>query len=400
MRRRKFVAILGGVVAAWPFAARAQHGGKIPRVGFMGNSTAALEANLIGPFREGLREHGYEEGRNVEIVFRWAEGRYERFPALIAELIAANVDVIVTAGTPATLAVKKATSTVPVVMAAVGDPVGTGIVPNLARPGGNITGLSAIAPDLEGKRLELLREVVPHLAHVAFFLNPANEFHTASMRQALAAAQALNIKLQPREVRKSEDLDTAFASIVKEKPDGLLILADRIFLHNRQRMMDFATEHRLPSVNAYRELVEAGGLMSYGPSYEEMHRRAADYVDRILKGARPGDLPVEQPTRFTLVVNLKAAKALGLEVPPTLVARADEVIESPKNAPNAPTTSVLKASEATNCFTHCQSIAAAPRPQLSRIASCFRCPSSRSNCNTAAATARLLISCGIHAVFH
>jgi putative ABC transport system substrate-binding protein len=325
MRRRKFVALLGGVVAAWPFAARAQHGGKIPRVGFMGNSTAALEANLVGPFREGLREHGYEEGRNVEIVL--AEGRYERFPALIAELIAANVDVIVTAGTPATLAVKRATSTVPVVMAAVGDPVGTGIVPNLARPGGNITGLSAIAPDLEGKRLELLREVVPHLAHVAFFFNPANEFHTLSMRQALAAAQALNIKLQPREVRKSEDLDAAFAAIVREKPDGLLILADRIFLHNRQRMMDFATEHRLPSVNAYRELVEAGGLMSYGPSYEEMHRRAADYVDRILKGARPGDLPVEQPTRFTLIVNLKAAKSLGLEVPPTLLARADEVIE-------------------------------------------------------------------------
>jgi putative ABC transport system substrate-binding protein len=327
MRRRKFVALLGGVAAGWPFAARAQHGGKIPRVGFMGNSTAALEANLIGPFREGLREHGYEEGRNVEIVFRWAEGRYERFPALIAELIAANVDVIVTAGTPAALAVKTATSTVPVVLAAVGDPVGTGIVPNLARPGGNITGLSAIAPDLEGKRLELLREVVPHLAHVAFFLNPATEFHTASMRQALAAAKALNIKLKPSEVRKSEDLDAAFASTVKEKPDGLLILADRIYVHNRQRIMDFATEHRLPSVSAYRELVEAGGLTSYGPSYEEMHRRAADYVDRILKGARPGDLPVEQPTKFTLIVNLKAAKALGLEVPPTLVARADEVIE-------------------------------------------------------------------------
>lgn len=327
MRRRTFVALLGGAVAAGPFAARAQHGGKIPRVGFLGNSTAALEANLIGPFREGLRAHGYEEGRNVEIVFRWAEGSYERFPALIAELIAANVDVIVTAGTPATLAVKKATSTVPVVMAAIGDPLSTGVVANLARPGGNITGLSAIAPDLEGKRLELLQEIVPHLAHVAFFLNPANEFHTVSLHQALAAARALTINLQPREVRTSEDLDAAFAAVLKEKPDGLLILADRIFLHNRQRMMDFATEHRLPSVNAYRELVEAGGLTSYGPSYEEMHRRAADYVDRILKGARPGDLPIEQPTKFTLVVNLKAARALGLDVPPTLLARADEVIE-------------------------------------------------------------------------
>jgi putative ABC transport system substrate-binding protein len=327
MRRRQFVAILGGVLAAWPFAVRAQHGGKIPRVGFMGNSTAELEANLVGPFREGLREHGYEEGRNVEIVFRWAEGRYERFPDLIAELIAANVDVIVTAGTPAAAAIKKATSTVPVVLAAVGDPVGSGIVPNLARPGGNITGLGGLAPDLEGKRLELLREVVPDLSHVAFFLNPANDFHTASLRQALVAAQALNIRLQPCEVSRSEDLDTAFASVVKEKPGGLLILADRIFLHNRQRMMDFATEHRLPSVNAYRELVEAGGLTSYGPSYEDMHRRAADYVDRILKGARPGDLPIEQPTKFTLVVNLKAAKALGLNVSPALLARADEVIE-------------------------------------------------------------------------
>ena len=293
----------------------------------MGNSTADLEANLIGPFREGLRAHGYEEGRNVEIIFRWAEGRYERFPALIAELIAANVDVIVTAGTPAALAVKKATSTVPVVMAAIGDPISTGVVANLARPGGNITGLSAIAPDLEGKRLELLREVVPQLSRIAFFLNPANEFHTGAMRQARAAALALKIELQPCEVSQSEDLDVALASIVEKKLDGLLILADRVFLHNRQRMMDFATEHRLPSVNAYRELVEAGGLMSYGPDYGEMHRRAADYVDRILKGARPSDLPVEQPTRFTLIVNLKAAKALGLEVPATLVGRADEVIE-------------------------------------------------------------------------
>src|SRR6266516_6256903 len=179
MKRREFISLLGGAVAVWPLAARGQQpAAKVPRIGFLGNSTADLEANLVGPFRDGLRALGYEEGRNIVIEYRWAEGEYERFPALIAELIAANVDVIVTAGTPATLAVKKATSAVPVVMAAVGDPVGTGIVPNLARPGGNITGLSAIAPDLEGKRLELLREVVPHLAHVAFFLNPANEFHT------------------------------------------------------------------------------------------------------------------------------------------------------------------------------------------------------------------------------
>jgi putative ABC transport system substrate-binding protein len=296
-------------------------------VGFMGNSTAALEANLIKPFREGFRELGYEEGRNLEIVFRWAEGKYERFPALVAELLAAKVDVIVTAGTPATLAVKNTTLTVPLVMIAVGDPVGTGIVPSLAQPGGNITGLSSIAPDLEGKRLQLLREVVPTVSHVAFFLNPSNAFHAVSVRQARAAADALGIKLQPHEVRKTEDLEVAFASIIKERPGGLLILADRVFLHNRKRLMDFANGHRLPTVNAYRELVEAGGLMSYGPSYEDMHRRAAIYVHKILKGIRPAELPIEQPTKFNLLINLKAAKGLGIDPSPMLLARADEVIE-------------------------------------------------------------------------
>ena len=327
MRRREFITLLGGAAATWPLAARAQQPAKIPRIGFLGNSTATMEANLIGPLRDGLRELGYEEGRNVIIEFRWADGKYDQFPALVAELLAAKVDVIITAGTPATLAIKKATSTVPLVFIAVGDPVGTGVVPNLGRPGGNITGLSSIAPDLEGKRLELLREVVPKLSHVAFFLNPANAFHTASMRQARVAAQSLGIKLQPMEVNKSEQLDGAFASIVKEKPDALLILADRIFLHNRKRMMEFAIQQRLPSVNAYRELVEAGGLISYGPSYEDMHRRAAVYVDKILKGTKPADLPIEQPTKFTLLINLKTAKTLGLTVPPTLVARADELIE-------------------------------------------------------------------------
>ena len=327
MQRREFITLLSGIVAAWSLAARAQQPAKIPRIGFLGNSTATMEANLIGPLRDGLRELGYEEGRNVIIEFRWADGKYDQFPALVAELLAAKVDVIITAGTPATLAIKKATSTVPLVFIAVGDPVGTGVVPNLGRPGGNITGLSSIAPDLEGKRLELLREVVPKLSHVAFFLNPANAFHTASMRQARVAAQSLGIKLQPMEVNKSEQLDGAFASIVKEKPDALLILADRVFLHNRKRMMEFAIQQRLPSVNAYRELVEAGGLISYGPSYEDMHRRAAVYVDKILKGTKPADLPIEQPTKFTLLINLKTAKTLGLTVPPTLVARADELIE-------------------------------------------------------------------------
>jgi putative ABC transport system substrate-binding protein len=325
MRRRDFVTLIGGAAVTWPLAARAQQ--TTPRVGFMGNSTAALEANLVGAFRDGLRELGYEEGRNIAIEYRWADGKYERFPAIVAELIASKVDVIVTAGTPGALAVKKATTTVPLVMVAVGDPVGTGLVPSLARPGGNLTGLSSVAPDLEGKRLELLREVVPKVAHVAVFFNSLNPFHAVSIAQAQASARSMGMRLQEHDIRQSEDIDGAFAVMRKERPDALLILADRVFLHNRQRMMEFTEEQRLPNVNAYHELVEAGGLISYGPSYEDMHRRAAIYVDKILKGARPGDLPIEQPTKFTLSINLKAAKVLGIDIPSTLLARADEVIE-------------------------------------------------------------------------
>jgi ABC-type uncharacterized transport system substrate-binding protein len=223
MKRREFITFLGSVAAAWPLAASAQS--KIPRIGFMGNSTAALEANLVDAFREGLHELGYEEGRNIVIEYRWADGKYDQFPTLVAELIAAKVDVIVTAGTPAALAVKKATTTVPLIMVAVGDPVGTGLVPSLARPGGNLTGLSSIAPDLEGKRLQLLREIVPALSHVAMFVNSLNPFHVSSMRQARAAAQAMGIKLQLHDIQNSEDLDDASAAIRKERPDALLILA-------------------------------------------------------------------------------------------------------------------------------------------------------------------------------
>ena len=306
MRRRDFIRLLGGAALGWPLGAYAQP--KIPRIGFMGNSTAALEANLVDAFREGLSDLGYEEGRNIVIEYRWADGNYDRFPALVAELIAAKVDAIVTAGTPAALAVKKATTTVPLVMVAVGDPVGTGLVPSLARPGSNLTGLSSIAPDLEGKRLQLLREIVPALSHVAMFVNSLNPFHVSSMQQARAAAQAMRIKLQMHDIRKSEDLDDAFAAIRKERPDALLILADRVFLHDRQRIVDFTKEQRLPNVNAYKEIVEVGGLMSYGPSYEDMHKRAAIYVDKILKGTNPAELPIEQPSKFTFIVNLKAPR--------------------------------------------------------------------------------------------
>jgi putative ABC transport system substrate-binding protein len=325
MRRRQFLWIAAGAISA-PFSASAQSA-RVRRIGFLGNSTAALEANLVGPFRNELRRLGYEEGRNIHIEYRWAEGRYERFPKLVAELIAAKVDVLVTAGTPATLTIKRATTTIPLVMIAVGDPVGNGIVPSLARPGGNITGLSSIAPELEGKRLELLKEVLRDVSQVAIILNETNPFHVASMKQARAAAAAMQIKLLALPVAKAEDLDGAFAAILKEKPNALLVLADRVFLHNRKRMMDFATANRLPTILPYRELVEAGGLMSFGPSYEEMHRRAADYVDKILKGTKPGDLPVEQPTKFDLRVNLKAAKAIGLKIPEAFLLRADEVIE-------------------------------------------------------------------------
>jgi putative ABC transport system substrate-binding protein len=329
MRPSVLGVVLVSIVAfvSAPFAADAQQAGKVYRIGFLGNSTAALEANLVGPFREGLRDLGYVEGRNIVIEYRWAEGKYERFPELIAELVALKVDVIVAAGTPAALAVKRATTTIPFVMVAVGDPVGTGLVASLARPGGGMTGLTSIAPDLEGKRLELLREVVPKLSRVSFLVNPANAFHAGSEKQAREAAKALHLKLQFVGVRADAEFDQSFDAIIKERPGALIVLADRVFLHNRARIVDFAARTRLPVVYPYRELVEAGGLMSFGPNYADMHRRAATYVDKILKGAKPADLPVEQPTKFELIINLKAAKALGLTIPQLVLLRADELIQ-------------------------------------------------------------------------
>lgn len=305
----------------------AQGADKLPRVGFLGNSTATLEANLIGPFRDGLRDLGYVEGQNILIEYRWAEGNYQRFPELIAELIASKVDVIVTAGTPATQAYQKARTSIPLVMVAVGDPVGTGIVASLNRPGGNITGLTSISPDLESKRIELLREVIPELSHIAVLWNPKNAFHAIENKQVETAAASFRMKVLYLGVETQDQIGNAFAQILEEGPEALLVLADRVFLHNRALIMDFATKYRLPGVYAYLELVEAGGLMSYGPSYADMHKRAATYVHKILKGAKPADLPVEQPTKFNLVVNLKTAKAFGLKIPQSLLLRADEVIE-------------------------------------------------------------------------
>src|SRR5438093_5316535 len=235
---------LGVILVAFSFPANAQQPKKIPRIGFLGNSTAALEENLIGPFREGLRDLGYVEGKNIVIEWRWAEGKYERFPALIAELIALNVDLIVTAGTPATIALKKATTTLPLVMIAVGDPVGTGLIASLAHPGGNLTGLTSISPELDGKRLELLREVVPKISHVAVLWNPTSPLQVVGERETQAAAHAMGIKVLRLEIRAAEELDNAFAVILRERSGALLVLADRLFLHNRARIMDFATQNR------------------------------------------------------------------------------------------------------------------------------------------------------------
>lgn len=325
VRRRQFLLVTSALLAT-PLA-RAQTAATVFRIGFLGNSTAALEANLIGPFREGLRDLGYVEGRNCVVETRWAGGKYERFPALVAELVAQKVDVIVTAGTPASLAVKKTAPSTPLVMVAVGDPVATDLVESLARPGGNVTGVSSIAPDLEGKRLQLLREILPELSRSAVLSNPNNPFHAGSIRQTRQAGQALGLGVEIFGARTSDEVMQALAAIAKTEPQSLVVLADRVFLHERKRIADFAIARRLPNVVTHQELVDSGALMSFGPNYPEMHRRAATYVDKILKGARPGELPVEQPTKFELVLNLKTAKALGLKLPQSILVRADRVIE-------------------------------------------------------------------------
>ena len=322
--RRAFVAaVASGLLVPSIVAAQ----GKVARIGFLGNSTAALEANLVGPFREGLREHGYVEGQNITVEYRWAEGRYERLPALVQELLAAKVELIVTAGTPAAQAVQRASKTIPLVMVAVGDPIGSGLVASLARPGGNATGLVSIAPDLEGKRIQLLREIVPGLTSIAVLTNPANPFHTVSAEHVRTAASAVQIKASFFPVRAANELEPAFDAMMRQRPGAMVMLADRLFLHHRARIAEFSLKHRLPSVYAYQELVESGGLMSFGPSYPGMHRRAAYFVDRILKGTSPAELPMEQPAKFELVINLRTARVMGLNIPQTVLLQADQILE-------------------------------------------------------------------------
>jgi putative tryptophan/tyrosine transport system substrate-binding protein len=326
MRRRDFLTLVSAAAFA-PFRAAAQGPNNQPRIGFLGNSTPALEASLVDAFRKGLGDLGYVEGRSISIEYRWAEGDYDRLPSLVRDLVKSKVEMIVTAGTPAALAVKEAGSPVPLVMIAVGDPVGTGLVSSLARPGGNVTGLTSMTPELEGKRLELIKEVVPAVSRLAVFWNPANAYQTGDAEQVRAAASVLNVPVLLLPVRTGEELDNAFAKALAEGADAALILADRLFLHNRQRIADFLVTNRLPAMNAYRELVEAGALMSFGPSYAVMHRQAAGYVDKILKGTKPADLPVQQPAKFEFVVSLKSAGAIGVTIPHAVLLRADEVIE-------------------------------------------------------------------------
>jgi putative ABC transport system substrate-binding protein len=282
---------------------------------------------LFAAFRGGLRELGYVEGRNIQIESRWAEGNYDRLPGLAADLVRLKVDVIVTYGTPAAQAAKGATGTIPIVMAAIIDPVASGLVTSLARPGGNITGQSMMSPDLAEKQLQILKELVPKTSRVAVLHNPANPGNAPQVRHAQDAARALGVRLQILGARGPSEIDGAFAAMAAEQAGAVIVLVDAILQSNRARIADLAARHRLPAVYGLHEYAEVGGLLAYGPNRLDMFRRAATYVDRILKGAKPGDLPVEQPSTFTLVINLKTAKALGLTIPPSLLLRADQVIE-------------------------------------------------------------------------
>jgi putative tryptophan/tyrosine transport system substrate-binding protein len=323
MKRREFIALMGSAAAAWPLAARAQQ--KLPTIGFLGTTTASAWGPWTAAFVQRLRELGWIEGRTVAIEYRWADARSERFAEIAAEFVRLKVDVIVTGGNAA-VAAKQTSSAVPIVFALVDDPIGMGLIANLSRPGGNVTGLAVQATDLAGKRLALLREVVPGLRRLAIMVNVDYPSAVLEMGEIQTAAGMLGLEVAPLEIRRAEDIAPAFEAL-KGRAEALYVIGDALVMTHRVRINTLALAARLPTSFNYREYVEAGGLMSYGANLSDLFRRAADYVDKILRGAKPGDLPVEQPTRFSLIINLTTAKALGLEMPPTLLARADEVIE-------------------------------------------------------------------------
>jgi len=327
MKRRDFIKLLGGAAAAWPLAARAQQPRRMPRIGVLLPGTATSFAPRVQAFLEGLRDLGYVEGRTAVIEWRWGEDRVDRVPELAAELVRLDVDVIVTGGTPAAKALKSATRTIPIVIAVVGDPVAAGLVESLARPGGNVTGFSIVATELSGKRLELLKEIVPGLSSVAVMLNPANPQPQIELNETQLAARRLDLRLHSFPISPDTSIERAFEKMKAASVQGLIVLTDAVLYNYRSRILALAAGNRLPAMYFFRQFVEEGGLMSYAPSDRDLFRRAASYVDKVLKGSNPGDLPVQQPTKFEFVINLRAAKALALDVPTTILARADEVIE-------------------------------------------------------------------------
>jgi putative ABC transport system substrate-binding protein len=326
MQRREFITLVGGAAAAWPMAARAQQPARLPTIGFLGSAAPSTTPEWVAAFVQRLSEHQWVVGSTVAIEYRWAEGRNDRFAGLAAEFVRLKVDVIVTAGTPSVLALMQATSVIPIVFVAVGDPVANGLVTSLARPGGNVTGLSNLTRDLAGKRVGLLREVMPGLRRLAILANVGNVAAVLEMRDAEAAARTLGYEVVILEIRRTEDIAPTFEAL-RDRADAIYVVIDALVVINRASINTLALNARLPTMLGNQESVEAGGLVSYGPDFPELWRRCADYTDKILRGAKPADLPVEQPTKFDLVINLKTAKALGLAVPGTVLARADGVIE-------------------------------------------------------------------------
>ena len=327
MTKKIYRIALCTMLFALSFSAEAQQPTKIPRIGFLSGTSLSSTSARVEAFRQGLRELGYVEGKNIVIEWRWAEGKLDRLPALAAELVRLKVDIIVAAGPAATRPAKEATSTIPIVMGFENDPVGSGVVASLARPGGNITGLSTLAPELSGKRLELLKEIVPKLSRVAVFGNSHEPGNAQSLKEVELAAGAFGVKLQYLNVLSPKDIETAFRAASKGRADAVLMLQSPILLSQRIHVVELAVKNRLPATYPSSEFVQDGGLMSYGPSFTDLFRRAATYVDKILKGRTPADLPVEQPIKFELIINLKAAKQIGLTIPPNVVARAEKVIK-------------------------------------------------------------------------
>ena len=326
VRRREFITLLSGAAAGWPLAARAQPTNKIAHIGFLGSATAVSFSQSVRALREGLNALGYVEGKNITMEFRWAEGKYERLPELVADLVRLNVDVLVTHGTPGTQAAKRATTNIPIVMAISGDAVATGIVTNLGRPDANVTGSTFFLPELNAKRLELLKEVLPHVFHVGALSNPANPVSTPIVSAMTAAAPPLRLKVEAFKVHGPSDFVGAFEAAAKSRVNAVAVTEDGEFAASFKTIAALALGNKLPSIGS-KEYAEAGGLIGYGVNILSLYRRAAYFIDKILKGSKPADLPIEQPTRFDFVINLKTAKALGITIPPTLLTRADEVIE-------------------------------------------------------------------------